>query len=51
MAEAALLERLSSGAWGGGVLVHDIRAHLKPLMDVQKENADMYCSLALCSRN
>lgn len=43
MAEA-LLERMASGAWGGGVLLKELRAHLRPLIDLQKENDDVYVS-------
>lgn len=43
MAEA-LLERMASGTWGGGGLVKELRAHLRPLIDLQKENDDVYVS-------
>lgn len=46
-----LLERMGKGAWGGGALLKDLRAHLRPLIDLQKENDDVYAlSPALCVR-
>lgn len=51
MAEEALLTRMSGSAWGDGILLKDLRAHLKPLVELEKENADVYdtrCSSVKC---
>ena len=41
----ALLERLRKGAWAGGDLVNDLRKHLAPIVNLDKENEDEYVSL------